>query len=104
MGKRAAMGSAAAKLANHIVITDDNPREEDPGAIVADIRLGTAAHPDVWVEHDRGRAIADAVGRAGAGDIVLVAGKGHEQTQWIAGGQREFSDSAVVEQVLGGRM
>ena len=103
VGKRAAMGSAAAQFANHIVLTDDNPREEDPSVIVADIRLGVPAHPDLWVEHDRARAITDVVGRARAGDIVLIAGKGHETAQWIASGEREFSDSAVVEQALEGR-
>lgn len=102
VGKRAAMGQVAAQLADHVVLTDDNPRDEDPGAIVAQICAGTVDHPDVWVEHDRARAIADAVGRASAGDIVLVAGKGNEQTQWIAGEQREFNDRVVVEQVLEG--
>jgi UDP-N-acetylmuramoyl-L-alanyl-D-glutamate--2,6-diaminopimelate ligase len=102
-GKRAAMGSAAAELADHIVLTDDNPREEDPGVIVADIRAGIASHPDVWVEHDRARAITDAVTEARAGDIVLIAGKGHEASQWTGSGQRQFSDVAVVEEALGGR-
>ena len=102
-GKRAAMGEAAAQYAEHIVLTDDNPRDEDPGAIVADIRAGITAHPDVRVEHDRRRAIMDAVNQAGADDIVLVAGKGHEESQWVAGEQRKFSDCAVVEHALGGR-
>jgi len=102
-GKRAAMGAAAAQFADHIVLTDDNPRDEDPGVIVADIRIGLAEHPDVWVEHDRRRAITDAIEKAGADDIVLVAGKGHEDSQWIAGEQRQFSDCAVVEDALGGR-
>jgi len=102
-GKRAAMGTAAARIADHVVLTDDNPRDEDPGVIVADIRAGLAAHPDVWVEHDRRRAITDVIEKAGADDIVLVAGKGHEDSQWIAGEQRLFSDSVVVEDALGGR-
>jgi len=102
-GKRAAMGAAAAQLADHIVLTDDNPREEDAGVIVADIRAGTATHPDVWIEHDRRRAITDAIGQARADDVVLVAGKGHEQSQWISGERRRFSDRDVVEEVLGGR-
>jgi len=102
-GKRAAMGEAAAQYAEHIVLTDDNPRDEDPGAIVADIRAGITAHPDVWVEHDRRRAITNSVNQAGADDIVLVAGKGHEESQWVAGEQRKFSDCAVVEHALGGR-
>ncbi len=102
-GKRAAMGTAAAKFADHIVLTDDNPRDEDPGAIVAEIRAGIAAHPDVGIEHDRRRAITAAVDEARADDVVLVAGKGHEESQWVAGEQREFSDCAVVEQALAGR-
>jgi len=102
-GKRAAMGAAAARFADHIVLTDDNPRNEDPGVIVADIRAGLAAHPDVWVEHDRHRAITDAIEKAGVDDVVLVAGKGHEDSQWIAGEQRQFSDCVVVEDALGGR-
>jgi UDP-N-acetylmuramoyl-L-alanyl-D-glutamate--2,6-diaminopimelate ligase len=102
-GKRAAMGTAAARIAEHIVLTDDNPRDEDPGVIVADIRAGIAAHPDVWIEHDRRRAITDAVNRARTDDVVLVAGKGHEESQWVGGEQRKFSDRAVVEDALAGR-
>ncbi len=102
-GKRAAMGSVAAEFADHIVLTDDNPRDEDPGVIVADIRAGLAAHSDVWVEHDRRRAISDAISQARKKDIVLVAGKGHEETQLIAGERRPFSDLAVAADALGGR-
>jgi UDP-N-acetylmuramoyl-L-alanyl-D-glutamate--2,6-diaminopimelate ligase len=102
-GKRAAMGRAAAQFADHIVLTDDNPRDEDPGRIVADIRGGVGGHADLWIEHDRRRAIADAIGQAGDNDIVLVAGKGHETAQWVAGGRRELNDRAVVEAVLEGR-
>jgi len=102
-GKRAAMGQAAARLADHIVLTDDNPRDEDPGSIVADIRVGVGNHSDLWIEHDRRRAIADAIARAGNNDVVLVAGKGHEDAQWVAGGRRELNDRAVVEAVLEGR-
>ncbi len=101
-GKRALMGAAAARLADHIVLTDDNPRGEDPGAIVADIRAAIIDHPDVWIEHDRARAIQEAISRAGAGDVVLVAGKGHEAWQWVAGERNEFSDRAVVQAALGG--
>ena len=74
---------------------------EDPGAIVADIRSAIIDHPDVWIEHDRGRAIREAISRAGAGDVVLVAGKGHEAWQLLAGERREFSDRAVVRAALG---
>jgi UDP-N-acetylmuramoyl-L-alanyl-D-glutamate--2,6-diaminopimelate ligase len=101
--KRPAMGSAAAAFADHVVLTDDNPRDEDPGVIVAGIRAGLAGHPDVWVEHDRRRAITDTIGRASPGDVVLIAGKGHEESQSIGGEVRAFSDQSVVAEALGGR-
>ena len=100
-GKRAPMGEAAARYADHIVLTDDNPRGEDPGRIVADIRSAIIDHGDVWIEHDRARAILETVSRANAGDVVLVAGKGHEVRQWTAGKHREFSDLSVARAALG---
>ena len=102
-GKRPLMGAAAARFADHIVLTDDNPRGEDPGEIVAAIRAALIDHPDVWIEHDRARAIREAVLKASAGDVVLVAGKGHEAWQWVAGERHPFSDRAVVEAALGGQ-
>ena len=102
-GKRAPMGAVAARFADHIVLTDDNPRGEDPGEIVAAIRAAIVDHPDVWIEHDRARAIREAVYQAHAGDIVLVAGKGHEMWQWAAAERHPFSDRAVVEAALGGQ-
>ena len=102
-GKRPEMGAAAARSAKHIVLTDDNPRGEDPAVIVADIRAGIAAHRDVAVVHSREQAIARAVAAAGDGDVVLVAGKGHETSQFVAGGQRLFDDRAAVADVLGDR-
>ena len=102
-GKRPLMGAVAARFADHIVLTDDNPRGEDPGEIIAAIRAAIIDHPNVWIEHDRARAIRDAVLKAGAGDIVLVAGKGHEAWQWVAGESRPFSDRAVVKAALGGQ-
>ena len=100
-GKRPLMGEATSRLAHHIVLTDDNPRGEDPAAIVADIRAGMIDHRDVRIEHDRARAIFDTVSRASAKDVVLVAGKGHETRQSIAGQHRDFSDVAVVRAALG---
>ena len=85
------------------MLTDDNPRGEDPGEIVAEIRAAIIDHPDVWIEHDRARAIREAVLQANVGDVVLVAGKGHEAWQWVAGERRPFSDRAVVEAALGGQ-
>ena len=101
---RAPMGAAAARFAEHIVLTDDNPRGEDPGVIVAAIRAAIIDHPDVWIQHDRARAIQEAVSRAGSGDVVLVAGKGHEAWQWVAGERLAFSDRAVVRAALGGQV
>ena len=100
-GKRPLMGAAASRFADHIVLTDDNPRGEDPGSIVADIRAGTIDHHDVRIEHDRATAIVETVATASPGDVVLVAGKGHELRQSVAGGDREFSDVATVRAALG---
>lgn len=100
-GKRPLMGKAASRHAHHIVLTDDNPRGEDPAAIVADIRAGIIDHRDVRIEHDRAMAIVETVARAGADDVVLVAGKGHETRQTVAGQDLEFSDVDVVRAALG---
>jgi UDP-N-acetylmuramoyl-L-alanyl-D-glutamate--2,6-diaminopimelate ligase len=102
-GKRPLMGAVAARLAEHIVLTDDNPRSEDPAAIIAAIRAGIGTHPDVTVEHDRAAAIARAVARASAEDVVLVAGKGHEASQIVGTAQRPFSDANVAQALLEGR-
>jgi UDP-N-acetylmuramoyl-L-alanyl-D-glutamate--2,6-diaminopimelate ligase len=95
--KRAAMGAALARLADTAVLTSDNPRSEDPLAILAAMLAGAAEVPThergtVLVEEDRAQAIAAAVARAGNGDTVLVAGKGHERGQDIAGVIRPFDD------------
>ena len=102
-GKRPLMGEVAARYAAHIVLTDDNPRGEDPRAIVADIKSGIGRHRDLRVEHDRAAAIAGAVAAAGAGDVVLVAGKGHETVQIVGGQMRPFDDRAAVRAALEGR-
>ena len=98
-GKRAAMGRAAA-AADRVVLTDDNPRNEDPAAIVAAIRDGLRADQPVVVEHDRETAIRAAIGSSSAGDIVLIAGKGHETTQVAAGVSRALDDRAIVRAAL----
>jgi len=100
-GKRPLMGAAAADLADRIVLTDDNPRGEDPAAIVRDIRGGVGEHPHVSVMHDRRTAIEMAIRRARLGDVVLVAGKGHEAEQIVGSERRAFSDRAVVAETLG---
>ncbi len=101
-GKRPMMGAAAADLADRIVLTDDNPRSEDPARIVDDIRVGLADHPRVSVIHDRRTALKTAIERARPGDVVLVAGKGHEAEQLVGAERRVFSDRAVVSELLGG--
>jgi len=99
-GKRRLMGEAAARFAAHIVLTDDNPRGEDPVAIISDIKAGIGRHADLRVQHDRAAAIAEAIGRSRPGDVVLIAGKGHERTQQTGADMRAFDDRAVVRQVL----
>ena len=99
-GKRAAMGQAAESLADELFITDDNPRSEDPARIVADILDGLRHRERARVEHDRAHAIRAAVHTARAGDVVLVAGKGHEDYQIKGAERREFSDVAQVRAAL----
>ena len=94
-GKRAVMGGVAARGADAIVLTDDNPRGEDGAAIIADIQAGLGAVP-ATVIRDRRQAIEHALLQAREGDVVLVAGKGHESYQLVEGEARPFSDRAVV--------
>lgn len=98
-GKRPLMGAIAQRLADHVVVTSDNPRSEDPLEIIADIvramRRGTHT-----IEPDRARAIRAAIGMADAGDIVLIAGKGHESYQDVGGVRRPYSDAAEVKAAL----
>ncbi len=90
--KRPLMGAVAARLADRLVVTSDNPRSEDPLAIISQIAQGIArAHER---EPDRARAIAHALAAADPQDVVLIAGKGHESYQEIAGKRLAFSDSA----------
>jgi UDP-N-acetylmuramoyl-L-alanyl-D-glutamate--2,6-diaminopimelate ligase len=105
-GKRALMGQIAAQLADRIVLTDDNPRREDPQRIVTAIMEGVIAGGAGWrarVSHDRAEAIGIAVNSAAAGDVVLVAGRGHEPYQLVGTERRAFSDAAVVHQLLAER-
>jgi UDP-N-acetylmuramoyl-L-alanyl-D-glutamate--2,6-diaminopimelate ligase len=96
-GKRPLMGEVARRLTDAVIITSDNPRDEDPDTIIADIAGGeTAFH----IEPDRAAAIWQAIVMAGPGDIVLVAGKGHENYQEIRGVKHPFSDLAVAQQAL----
>ncbi|MDB5863001.1 MAG: UDP-N-acetylmuramoyl-L-alanyl-D-glutamate--2,6-diaminopimelate ligase [Betaproteobacteria bacterium] len=100
-GKRPVMGGIAATLADEAIVTSDNPRTEDPHAIIGDILEGMAGNSEVVL--DRAKAIEGAVRRARAGDVILVAGKGHEQYQEIDGIRHPFSDAAVVRSALARR-
>src|SRR5690606_16317598 len=102
-GKRAEMAAAAERGADVVLVTDDNPRGEDGAAIVADIMAGFDNASAVRVERDRAAAIARAVAEAGPGDIVLVAGKGHEPYQDINGVRHPFDDSDVARRALEAR-
>jgi UDP-N-acetylmuramoyl-L-alanyl-D-glutamate--2,6-diaminopimelate ligase len=99
-GKRPLMGQVADELADHIVVTDDNPRSEDPGAIARAVAAGITGHAARIIQ-DRGEAIRVALCEAGAGDAVLIAGKGHESTQVYGSSQREFSDRREAQRYLG---
>ena len=101
--KRPLMGAIAAARADQIVITSDNPRSEKPAAIVAHILAGLAGQPQPEVQVDRGAAIANAIARAKAADVILVAGKGHEETQDIGGVKTAFSDRDHALQALQAR-
>ncbi|MFJ6717242.1 UDP-N-acetylmuramoyl-L-alanyl-D-glutamate--2,6-diaminopimelate ligase [Streptomyces sp. NPDC091259] len=103
--KRAPMGAAAARFADTAILTSDNPRSEDPLAILAAMFEGAVSVPpaergSVLVDADRAAAIAAAVARARPGDTVLVAGKGHEQGQDTAGVVRPFDDRAVLRAAI----
>jgi UDP-N-acetylmuramoyl-L-alanyl-D-glutamate--2,6-diaminopimelate ligase len=97
--KRPLMGAAASELADRVIVTSDNPRSEDPEAIVDEVLSGTSG--DAEREVDRRRAIALAVESAQPGDVVVIAGKGHEQGQEFEGGRKEpFDDVTVAREAL----
>jgi UDP-N-acetylmuramoyl-L-alanyl-D-glutamate--2,6-diaminopimelate ligase len=96
--KRPLLG-AAAHAADRVLLTSDNPRDEDPSAIIDAIAQGLAGHGGVAREVDRALAITRAIAEAGPDDLVLIAGKGHEQSQETAGVRVAFSDEAVVQRV-----
>ncbi|HHH38660.1 MAG TPA: UDP-N-acetylmuramoyl-L-alanyl-D-glutamate--2,6-diaminopimelate ligase [Sedimenticola sp.] len=99
-GKRPLMGAIAESLADRVLVTDDNPRTEDGDAIVWEILSGMKAPGHVGVVRDRGAAIRQVVREAGPGDLVLVAGKGHEAVQQIAGRALPFDDREQVRLAL----
>ncbi len=99
-GKRPLMGAIADELADEIIVTDDNPRSEDPQEIIRAITRGIKMHP-ARVIPDRAAAIAAALNRAAAADIVLIAGKGHEDYQIYGATRKRFSDRIEARRVLG---
>ncbi|HEV7574416.1 MAG TPA: UDP-N-acetylmuramyl-tripeptide synthetase [Caldimonas sp.] len=101
--KRPLMGAIANRLAGRVVVTSDNPRLESPDLILAQILAGAIGHDEVDVIENRAEAIRHAVGSAGASDVVLIAGKGHEDYQDIAGAKFPFSDATHAAKALAAR-
>ena len=97
-GKRPIMGRVASAGADEVWVTSDNPRNEDPATIIDAVVQGMSGEPKV--EPDRARAIFEAIGNARCGDVVLIAGKGHEDYQEVAGERISFSDAAVARKAL----
>ena len=96
-GKRPEMGAIAARCADRVMVTSDNPRSEDPQAII-DAILSGVLHADSCL--DRAEAISRSINDAAAADVILLAGKGHEDYQEIAGERRPFSDAALAQTLL----
>jgi UDP-N-acetylmuramoyl-L-alanyl-D-glutamate--2,6-diaminopimelate ligase len=100
-GKRPLMGEIGARLADVCLVTSDNPRSEDPEAIIAEILAGTGGAANVMSDPDRRASIHRAIALAEPGDVVVIAGKGHEQGQEFAGGRKEpFDDVTVAREAL----
>jgi len=98
--KRPEMARVAEQLADRVIVTSDNPRSEDPAAIIGEILKGFSSPSAAAVESDRRKAIAQALGEAQPGDVVIIAGKGHETYQIAQGVTRPFDDCAVAREVL----
>jgi UDP-N-acetylmuramoyl-L-alanyl-D-glutamate--2,6-diaminopimelate ligase len=101
-GKRPKMGAIASELSDITIVTSDNPREEDPEAIIDEVIAGVRAGASVAREGNRRKAIEDALSWARSGDVVVIAGKGHESYQVIGKEKIPFSDQEVVHEILGG--
>jgi UDP-N-acetylmuramoyl-L-alanyl-D-glutamate--2,6-diaminopimelate ligase len=95
VGKRPEMGSVAGRLSDVVIVTDDNPRSEDPAKIRAEVLAGAAGAVEIG---GRREAIAEAIRVASSGDIVLIAGKGHEQGQIVGDRVLPFDDVAVARE------
>ena len=94
------MGAAAERWADRVIVTDDNPRTEDPDRIVRDILAGMRQPKAAMIVRDRRSAIVRALADASAGDIALIAGKGHEDYQIVGAERLPFSDRAIVRECL----
>ena len=102
--KRPLMGAVAARLSDQVLLTSDNPRSEDPASIIKDIEFGLVDNDTPWeVELDREQAIVGAIGNARPGDLVVIAGKGHERHQIIGTSNLPFEDVAVARSALARR-
>ena len=99
-GKRPQMGVVASQLADRLVLTSDNPRTEEPDQIINDVLTGMPANLDLRVQIDRAFAIENAIGNALPGDVVLIAGKGHENYQILGSKQVHFDDREKAKQAL----
>jgi UDP-N-acetylmuramoyl-L-alanyl-D-glutamate--2,6-diaminopimelate ligase len=103
-GKRPLMGEIAARLSDLTIVTSDNPRSEDPEQIIAEIMAGVARAPEhaaVRSVAERATAIDEAIAAARTGDVLVIAGKGHEQGQELAGGRKvPFDDATVARKAL----
>ena len=99
-GKRPQMGAIAERLADRVVVTDDNPRHEDGDAIVAEILAGMERRARAQVQRNRAAAVAHTINTAAPGDVVLVAGKGHETSQVIGDRELPYSDRDTVTTLL----
>ena len=98
------MGAVAARLSDQVLLTSDNPRSEDPASIVKDIEFGLVDNDTPWeVELDREQTIVGAIGNARPGDLVVIAGKGHERHQIIGTSNLPFEDVAVARSALARR-
>ena len=99
-GKRSQMGEVAAKFADYIVVTSDNPRQEDPNEIIKDIQIGISLDSEILVEPERSIAIKLAIEKATKDDVVLIAGKGHEDYQILKDQTIHFDDREQARKAL----
>ena len=98
--KRPIMGKIASELSDMVVVTSDNPRDEEPDSIINDILSGIDLKKNLYVEVDRKSAIGKGISLAGKGDVILVAGKGHETYQEIKGIKSHFDDSEIINELI----